>query len=92
DPVNLNCHLFINHNFNQSITFNLGEELASVPSGGEKLIKENGMYFKETRISSLFIEDLIIPSYPLLILFTIIAFLSTIIIYRYNTVRTKTWF
>ena len=89
DLVNLNCHLFCNHNFNQSFTFNLGEELARVDLGEKNLIEENGMYFKEVRMSSLFIEDIIIPSYPVLILIVIIAFLSTIIIYRYNTVRSK---
>ena len=90
DPVNLNCHLFYNHNFNQRFIFNLEEELASVHRGGENVLEENGFYFKEIPISSLFIDDPIIPSYPLLILFTIITFLSIIIIYRYNTVRTKT--
>jgi hypothetical protein len=92
DPLNLNCYLFYNHNFNQNFTFNLGEELASVHRGGVNVIEENGLYFKEIRISSLFIDDLIIPSYPLLVLFTILAFLSTIIIYRYKTGRTKNWF
>ncbi len=74
DLVNLNCHLFYNHNFNQSFTFNLREELASIHLGDEDLIVENGMYFKETRISSLFIEDAIILSYPLPILFTILLY------------------
>ncbi|MFX1429792.1 MAG: hypothetical protein ACFFCY_06460 [Promethearchaeota archaeon] len=90
DPLNLNCYLFYNHNFNQNFTFNLGEELASVHRGGVNVIEENGLYFKEIRISSLFIDDLIIPSYPLLLLFTILAFLSTIIIFRYETGRNKT--
>ncbi|MFX1435332.1 MAG: Loki-CTERM sorting domain-containing protein [Promethearchaeota archaeon] len=52
-------------------------------------MEENGFYFKEIRISSLFIDNPTIPSYPLLMLFSIIAFISTIIIYRYKTVRTK---
>ena len=92
DPVNLSCHLFYNHNFNQKFTFNLEEELASVHPGGENVIEENGLYFKEIRISSLFIEDhdLIIPSYPLLLLFIGLAFVSAIIIYTNNSVRTKT--
>ncbi|MFX0004232.1 MAG: hypothetical protein ACFE9C_08935 [Candidatus Hodarchaeota archaeon] len=90
DPVNLNCYLFYNHDFNQNFTFNLLEELASVHRGGENVKEENGLYFKEIRISSLFIDDFTIPSYPLIILFTILAFLSTIIIYKYNIVRPKT--
>jgi hypothetical protein len=85
DLVNLKCHLFYNHNFNQSYTLNLVEELASVHFEGENVILENGMYFKETCILSLFREDHIIPSYPLLVLFTILAFLSIIIIYRYRS-------
>ncbi|MFX1391704.1 MAG: hypothetical protein ACFE9Z_16685 [Promethearchaeota archaeon] len=89
DLVNLNCHLFHNHNFNQSFTFNLEEELANIYPTSENVIVENGMYFKETRISSLFIEDYIISSYPLLLLFTILAFLSTIIIYRYRSRDSK---
>ena len=92
DLVNLNCHLFYNHNFNLNYIFNLGEELASVHRGGENVIEENGFYFKEIRISSLFIEDNhIIPSYPLLLLFINLAFVSTILIYRYKTVRPKIW-
>ena len=90
DPVNLNCHLFYNHNFNQRFIFNLEDELASVHRGGENVLEENGFYFKEIPILSLFIDDPIIPSYPLFMLFTIITFLSIIIIYRDNTVRTKT--
>ena len=90
DPVNLNCHLFYNHNFNQRFIFNLEDELASVHRGGENVLEENGFYFKEIPISSLFIDDPIIPSYPLFMLFTIITFLSIIIIYRDNTVITKT--
>ncbi|MFW9827914.1 MAG: hypothetical protein ACFFEY_09995 [Candidatus Thorarchaeota archaeon] len=85
DLVNLNCHLFYNHNFNQGFTFNLREELANIHPGDEDLIVENGMYFKEIHISSLFIEDLIIPSYLLLLLLIIFMFLSMLIIYRYRT-------
>ena len=91
DLVNLNCHLFYNHNFNQSYTFNLEEQLENVHLGEEDIIVVNGLYFKEIRISSLFLEDPAIAGYPLLIIFTIIAFLSIIIIYRYNILGRNRW-
>lgn len=92
DLVNQNCYLFYNHDFNQMFTFNLGEELAKVHPGGENVIEENGIFFKEILISSLFIEERIIPGYSVLMLLAIIAFVSINIIYRYITVRSKTYF
>lgn len=87
DLVNQNCYLFYNHDFNHRFAFNLGEELAKVYPGGENVIEENGIFFKEILISSLFREELIIPGYSVLMLFAIIAFVSMLIIYRYETAK-----
>ncbi|MFX1410072.1 MAG: hypothetical protein ACFFA6_06950 [Promethearchaeota archaeon] len=79
DPVNLEFHLFYNHNFDKMKSFDLIEELGKVHPGGLDVKEENGIYYKEVAISSLFSESAI-PGYPLIILIASIAIITSIFV------------
>ena len=89
DPVNLEIHLFYNHNFDKMISLDLMFELGNVRRGGVDVI-EDWIYFKEVRISSLFSES-IIPGYPIVILISLIAIITSIFVY-FNLKRYKLTF
>ncbi len=54
DSVNLDIYLFQNCDFQNMVTLNLDEELVQVSPGGEGVLEEAGIYYKEVRISSLY--------------------------------------
>jgi len=83
DPVNLEIHLYHNHNFDKKISLDLVEELGKVHPGGKNVLEEGGIYFKEVSIASLFETpgSPSIPGYPLVVLISIAALGSLILIF-----------
>jgi len=83
DPVNLEIHLFHNHNFDKMVSLDLMEELGKVHPGGQNVLEEGGVYFKEVSIASLFETpgSPSIPGYPLVVLISTAALWSLILIF-----------
>ncbi len=68
DPVNRRIYLYQLYDFTQMVTLVLDTELALVHPGGIDVIEENGMYYREIRISALFELPPGLLSNPLFIL------------------------
>ena len=83
DLVNLEIHLFYNHNFDKMVSLDLMEELGKVHPGGQNVLEEGGIYFKEVSIASLFETpgSPSIPGYPLVVLISTAALWSLILIF-----------
>ena len=83
DPINLEIHLYHNRNFDKKISLDLVEELGKVHPGGKNVLEEGGVYFKEVSIASLFETpgSPSIPGYPLVVLISIAALWSLILIF-----------
>ena len=87
DLVNLEFHLFYNHNFDKSVSLDLIYELGNVHRGGVGVQEGSLLYFKEVKISSLFSEK-IIPGHSVVILISCVAIIVSIFVY-YNLKRYK---
>jgi len=83
DPINLEIHLYHNRNYDKKVSLDLVEELGKVHPGGENVLEEGGVYYKEVSIASLFETpgSPSIPGYPLAVLISIAALWSLILIF-----------
>ncbi len=54
DPINLKLYLYQNRNYDELVSLNIADEISKVHPGDKGVIDENGLYYKETTISSLF--------------------------------------
>ena len=82
DPINLEIHLYQNHNFDKKVSLDLVEELEKVHPGGKNVLQVDGFYYKEVSIASLFETSgsPAIPGYSLAVLISTAALGSLILI------------